>query len=194
MLVYCRATVVFHKRTPCITIWGSARTKPGHRHYQLTESLSALLAQNGYFIMTGGGPGLMEAANKGAFDFQKSLGCGIKIPNEQSLNTYLNHSYSCPYFFVRKVILVKFSCAFIALPGGFGTLDEIFEVITLTQTEKMPNTPIVLMDRAYWQPLIDFIQSTLIKNNTVSPNDIRNIYLVDTLEEVLETMQKHTSQ
>lgn len=191
MFEYLRASLIFRKYQHCITVFGSARTPTDHPWYAQCEQMGALLGKHGFYVMTGAGPGQMEAANRGAFETGHSLGCGIRIPSEQINNPYLNHSFTCQYFFVRKVLLAKFSQAFVVAPGGFGTLDELFEVITLIQTEKMPDIPVVLLNKSYWQPLMDFVENTLIKHGTVSKGDAKNIYLVDTPEEALNTIKQH---
>src|SRR5262249_35822813 len=149
---------------PCVTVFGSARFKENHPYYALARDVGARLAQNGFTVMTGGGPGIMEAANRGAKDVGGgSVGCNIELPKEQKPNPYLDRWITFRHFYVRKLMLVKYSYAFIALPGGFGTLDEIFEVITLIQTGKIQEFPVVLMVQSYWQPLLDFFRSTLFK-------------------------------
>src|SRR5437660_446463 len=148
---------------PCVTVFGSARFSDDHPVYDLARRTGALLARAGFTVMTGGGPGVMEAANRGAKDVGgRSIGCNIRLPQEQKPNPYLDKWITFRYFFVRKVMLVKYSYAFIALPGGFGTLDEIFETATLIQTAKIRDFPMVLMGRDFWQPLLDFLLNKLV--------------------------------
>jgi uncharacterized protein (TIGR00730 family) len=154
----------FHFLGPCVTVFGSARFKEDHRYYHMGRELGARIARAGFTVMTGGGPGIMEAANRGARDVKgRSVGCNIELPAEQKPNAYLDRWITFRYFFVRKLMLVKYSYAFVALPGGFGTLDEIFETATLIQTRKILDFPLVLMGRDYWQPLLDFMESRLLK-------------------------------
>src|SRR5581483_9542147 len=148
---------------PCVTVFGSARFREAHPYYGLAREIGARLARAGFTVMTGGGPGIMEAANRGAKDAGgMSVGCNIELPEEQRPNPYLDRWIAFRHFFVRKLMLVKYSYAFIALPGGFGTLDEIFEVATLVQTRKVKEFPLVLMGVDYWQPLLDFLCRRLL--------------------------------
>ena len=169
---------------PCVSIFGSARTKPDEEYYKLSE--------NGYGVITGGGPGIMEAGNKGAhLAGGTSVGLNIDLPFEQHDNPYIDSDKSIDfdYFFVRKVMFVKYSQGFVVLPGGFGTLDELFESITLIQTHKIDKFPIILVGTEYWQGLFDWIKNTLLeKFNTISPGDIDLLHLVDTEDEVLEVL------
>src|SRR6201988_1263382 len=151
-----------------ISIFGSARSKPDDPDYLAAQETAALLAKQGFAVMTGGGPGIMEAANRGAKEAGGiSVGCNIELPLEQQPNAYLDHWITFRYFFVRKVMLVKYSYAFIALPGGFGTLDEIFETATLIQTGKIREFPLVLIGKEFWQPLLDFMSERLVKARTI---------------------------
>src|SRR5436853_2024367 len=168
---------------PCVTVFGSARFAEDHPYYRLGREVGALLARAGFTVMTGGGPGIMEAANRGAKEVGgRSIGCNIELPREQRPNPYLDRWITFRHFFVRKVMLVKYSYAFIALPGGFGTLDEIFETATLMQTDKIKQFPLVLMGRSYWQPLLDFFQNRLLAEHTIDAEDTKRILVTDSAE------------
>lgn len=176
----------FHFLGPCVTVFGSARFKEDHPYYVLARQVGAGLAQAGFTVMTGGGPGIMEAANRGARDVGgSSVGCNIVLPTEQMPNPYLDQFINFRYFFVRKVMLVKYSYAFIAMPGGFGTLDEIFETATLIQTGKIKNFPLVLMGREFWSPLLGFMRDRLIAQRTIDPGDLDRIIISDDPQEVV---------
>ncbi len=165
---------------PCVTVFGSARFRENHRYYQMAQRVGHKLAEHGFTVMTGGGPGIMEAANRGAREAGgKSIGCNIELPHEQEPNPYLDEWIDFRYFFIRKVMLVKYSYAFIALPGGFGTLDEVFETATLIQTQKIKDFPVVLMGSEFWEPLIDFVKDTLVQQGTIDPEDFDRIILTD---------------
>jgi uncharacterized protein (TIGR00730 family) len=169
-----------HFTGPCVTVFGSARFHEDHPYYTLGRAVGAGLARAGFTVMTGGGPGLMEAANRGARDGGgPSLGCNITLPTEQQPNRYLDKWVEFRYFFVRKLMLVKYSYAFIGLPGGFGTLDEVFEVAVLIQTGKVKDFPVVLMGVEYWKPLIDFIRDKLIAAHTIDPADADRLIVTD---------------
>jgi uncharacterized protein (TIGR00730 family) len=174
---------------PCVTIFGSARTKPGHPHYELAEQIAYDLTQHGFGIITGGGPGIMEAANKGAKRGSGiSVGVNIDLPFEQKGNPYIDDDklLEFDYFFVRKVMFVKYAQAFIAMPGGFGTLDELFEAITLIQTHKIGKFPIILVDSGFWNGMIVWIKEVLMKQyNNINPSDLDYFTIVDTSEEVI---------
>jgi uncharacterized protein (TIGR00730 family) len=168
---------------PCVTVFGSARFPETHRYYEMARRLGALLARDGFTVMTGGGPGIMEAANRGAKEAGgRSIGCNIELPQEQKPNAYLDEWVTFRHFFVRKVMLVKYSYAYIAMPGGFGTLDEVSEAATLIQTGKISHFPLVLMGVEFWKPLLDFMRGTLIKEGTISPDDV-DFYVTDSPEE-----------
>lgn len=174
---------------PCISIFGSARVKPGSEYYELAVKAATAISENGFGIITGGGPGIMEAANKGAFNNDgKSVGLGIDLPKEQGVNRYVSPNYviNFKYFFVRKVMFVKYAQGFIVLPGGFGTLDELFETITLIQTEKIMKIPIVLIGTEYWQGLIDWIRDKLIENSYINENDMDIFYLTDDVDDAVK--------
>ena len=180
----------FHFVGPCITVFGSARFKEDHPYYALARRVGQEIAKADFTVMTGGGPGIMEAANRGAKDVGgMSVGCNIKLPMEQKPNPYLDRWMDFEHFFIRKVMLVKYSYAFIALPGGFGTVDEMFETATLVQTGKMRDFPIILMGREYWQPLIDFVQKTMLKAGTISEGDLRFISVTDSPEEAMQIIR-----
>jgi len=164
----------------CVTVYGSARFKEGHKYYELARSMGKALAENGFTVMTGGGPGVMEATNRGAKEGNGlSLGCNIKLPFEQALNPYIDKQVEFEFFFTRKVILRKNSVAYVLMPGGFGTMDEIFEVLTLIQTGKLPPRPIVCMGSDFWGHIQHFIRDTMIEVGTISPEDLDLIFLTD---------------
>ena len=190
-LEFIKGFRTLHFVGPCVTVFGSARFAEDHRYYQLGRALGARLAQLGLTVMTGGGPGIMEAANRGAKDVGgRSVGCNIKLPMEQHPNLYLDRFLEFDYFFVRKVMLIKYSYAFVALPGGYGTMDEIFETATLIQTGKIRDFPVVLMGLDYWKPLIDFVRGTMIPEKTIDPNDARRVVLTDDPDEAAESIRK----
>jgi len=182
----------FDFTTPCVTVFGSARFPEGHPHYQLARELGGELAQAGYVVMTGGGPGIMEAANRGAQESGGlSIGCNIRLPREQKPNPYLDRFIQFEHFFVRKVMLVKYSCAFVVMPGGFGTLDEAFEVATLMQNRKLEHFPIVAMGGAFWDQLGDFMRDTLLREGTISRQDVGFIHPAATVAEALGIIRSH---
>ncbi|MCC7302066.1 MAG: TIGR00730 family Rossman fold protein [Bacteroidia bacterium] len=177
---------------PCVSVFGSARTKPGTRYYKLAEEIAYKLTKEGYGVITGGGPGIMEAANKGAQAGQgKSVGLNIVLPFEQKHNPYIDYDklISFDYFFVRKTIFLKYSQGFIALPGGFGTMDELFEALTLVQTNKIAHFPTVLVGKKYWQGLLDWIRNTMLnEENNVSAEDLDLFSIVDTADEAVKVI------
>lgn len=176
---------------PCVTIFGSARFLEDHPMYQLAQQVGYEIAKSGFTVMTGGGPGIMEAANRGAKEAGgTSIGCNIILPKEQKPNPYLDRWLEFRYFFVRKLMLAKYSYAFIAMPGGYGTLDEMFEIATLVQTGKIKNFPLILMGKAYWAPLLDFIKGTLLKNGMIDEADVDRWIISDSPEEVAELVQR----
>ena len=174
---------------PCVSIFGSARTRPGDKYYELSVLISKKIAEAGYGIITGGGPGIMEAGNKGAnLAGGTSVGLNIDLPFEQHDNPYIDDDKSLDfdYFFVRKVMFVKYSQGFVVMPGGFGTLDELFEAITLIQTNKILKFPIILVGTDFWSGLWDWIRGTMLEAGTISPEDMDLVKLVDTEEEVVQ--------
>lgn len=180
----------FHKLKPSITIFGSARFDQKHVYYHLARRTARELARRGFGIMTGGGPGIMEAANRGCKEAGGcSVGCNIKLPREQKPNPYLDCWMDFKYFMVRKFMLAKFSYAFIAMPGGFGTLDELFEILTLIQTKKVENFPVVLMGKEFWQPLRSLIEERLVEAKTIDKEDIHYLYFTDSPKEAADFIQ-----
>jgi uncharacterized protein (TIGR00730 family) len=178
------------KQGPAVTIFGSARFRDDNPYYQNAEQLAALLVKAGLAVITGGGPGIMEGANRGAYDARgKSIGLNIKLPLEQSANPYQNTSLYFRYFFVRKFLFVRHAVGFVMYPGGFGTLDEMFEVLTLVQTRKSQATPIVLVGKRFWQGLLDWMKTTMLEQNaTISPDDLNLFTVVDTPEEAAKVI------
>lgn len=177
---------------PCVSIFGSARTKPDHKYYKLAIEVAEKIADNGYGVITGGGPGIMEAGNRGAhLAGGTSVGLNIDLPFEQHDNPYIDSDKSLDfdYFFVRKVMFVKYSQGFVVMPGGFGTLDELFEAITLIQTHKIQKFPIILVGTEFWGGLMDWVKTTLLDAfGNISPKDLDLIHLVDTSDEVIEVL------
>lgn len=174
---------------PCVSIFGSARTPDEHKYYQMTVEIARLLAERGYGVISGGGPGIMEAANKGAYNAGgKSVGLNIELPHEQFHNRYIDRDklLEFNYFFVRKVMFMKYSQGYIVLPGGFGTMDELFEAITLIQTGKIARFPIVLVGSEYWSGLFDWITNTMLTNKYISEEDLMLYRMVDSAEEATE--------
>ncbi|MCB9916671.1 MAG: TIGR00730 family Rossman fold protein [Planctomycetes bacterium] len=183
---FIRGFRALHFLPPCVTVFGSARFGAGHEHYELARRLGADLAGLGLTVMTGGGPGIMEAANRGAREAGgKTVGCNIELPKEQKPNPYLDRWITFRYFFVRKVMLVKYSVAFVALPGGFGTLDEIFETATLIQTGKIRDFPMILVGVDFWRPLLEFLDQRMVRAGTISRADLERLILTDDPEEVV---------
>lgn len=178
---------------PCVSIFGSARTKENNKYYQLTIEIAEKIARLGYGIISGGGPGVMQAANKGAQQGKgASVGLNIDLPFEQNHNPYIDpeHNLEFDYFFVRKVIFVKYSQAFVVLPGGFGTLDEFFEALTLIQTKKIAKRPIVLVGKSYWTGLMQWIEEVMLnEENNISPLDLELVKIVDTAEEAVQIIE-----
>jgi uncharacterized protein (TIGR00730 family) len=169
---------------PCVTVFGSARLGPEHEYYQLAEKVGADLARQGFTVMTGGGPGIMEAALKGAKSVGgETVGVGIRLPHEQARNPYIDHWKEFHYFHVRKVMLVKYSYGFVALPGGFGTMDEVFEAATLIQTGKIRRFPVILMGRKYWGPMLAFIENTMVAEGVIAMEDFTGIIVTDDPEQ-----------
>lgn len=176
---------------PCVSIFGSARTKPDHKYYQLADEVAQRIVEHGYGIITGGGPGIMEAGNKGAhIAGGTSVGLNIELPFEQHDNPYIDSDKSLDfdYFFVRKVMFVKYSQGFVVMPGGFGTLDELFEAMTLIQTHKIEMFPIILVGSDFWGGLVDWIKNTLITAGNISPKDLDLFHVVDSADEVIDIL------
>jgi len=174
-----------------ISIFGSARSKPGDPDYLAAQETAALLAADGFAVITGGGPGIMEAANRGAFEAGGlSIGCNIELPFEQRPNAYQTRSLKFKYFFVRKMMFVKYSLGFIIFPGGFGTFDELFEALTLIQTKKIRNFPIVLVGSNYWSGLLDWLRQAVLREGKISEHDLAMFHVVDTPQEVVAIMNR----
>lgn len=172
---------------PSVTVFGSARFKEGHPHYEMAFALGEMLAHQGFTVMTGGGPGIMEAANEGAkHGGGFSVGCNITLPKEQKPNSFLDLWVEFRYFMVRKFMLAKYSYGFVVLPGGFGTLDELFGILTLIQTKKMRDFPVVLMGIDYWEPLKKLIEESLVNSQTISPEDHQALFFTDSTQEAVE--------
>ena len=180
---------------PCVSIFGSARTKPENKYYQLAEEVAYLLTKQKFGVITGGGPGIMEAGNKGAKrGGGKSVGLNIVLPFEQEANPYIDSDkiINFDYFFIRKVMFIKYAQGFIVLPGGFGTLDEMFEALTLIQTEKSGKFPVILIGKSFWTGLIDWIKEVLLaEENNISPEDLDLIQIVDTAEEAVKMINDY---
>jgi uncharacterized protein (TIGR00730 family) len=174
---------------PCVSVFGSARFQEGHPYYALAREVGGRLSRAGFTVMTGGGPGLMEAANRGAREAGGySVGCSIELPVEQRPNPYLDRWVTFRHFFVRKLMLVKYSYAFLALPGGLGTLDEVFETATLIQTGKIKQFPVVLLGREFWLPLLDFLRARLLAAGTIDLADYERIQVTDSAEEAVRSV------
>ncbi len=182
---------------PCVSIFGSARTLPENPYYKMAEEIAAKLVRHGYGVITGGGPGIMEAGNKGAKNQGgKSVGLNIRLPHEQSHNIYidLDKLITFDYFFVRKVMFIKYSQGFIVMPGGFGTLDELFEALTLIQTKKIGRFPIVLVGREYWRGLFEWIKNVVVGEKNIDPNDLDLVNIVDTATEAVKVIDDFYSK
>jgi uncharacterized protein (TIGR00730 family) len=179
---------------PAVTIFGGARVRRDHRYYEDARRVAAALAKAGFSIITGGGPGLMEACNLGAVEAGgQSIGLNIKLPFEQRINEHVETGLVFDYFFVRKVMFVKYACGFVGLPGGFGTLDEIFEAITLKQTGKMPDFPVVLYGRSFWEGLLEWLSREPLQHGMISPEDLALLHITDSEDEVVERIREHYS-
>ena len=195
MAEFVDAFEIFSKVGPSVTIFGSARTKPNDPYYKATMTIARLLAENKLPVITGGGPGIMEAANRGAAGAGgKSIGLNIELPFEQKGNRFANLPLNFHYFFSRKVCFVKYSIGFVFMPGGYGTLDEFFEVITLVQTQRIPAFPLILFGREYWSGLLKWIKARLEKDNLISPGDLKLVSITDDPDEavalIMEYMRK----
>jgi len=179
------------KYRPSVSIFGSTRVKPGDEGYKKAEQIGRLLAENGFGVITGGGPGVMEAANKGAASAGgNSIGLNIEIPLEQKANPYANVTLHFRYFFVRKVMFVKYAVAYIILPGGFGTMDELFEAVTLIQTHKIKPFPVILVGSNYWKGLLGWMKEVVLKEGKISPSDLEILQLIDEPAEIVKTIKK----
>lgn len=180
----------------CVTVFGSARFPSSHPHYKLGVQLGTALVKAGYYVMTGGGPGIMEAANRGARKGKGlSLGCTIHLPHEQKANKYIDRSVDTRYFFARKLALTRHACAFIAMPGGFGTLDELFEMVTLIQTEHMKNFPIVLIGKDFWKPMLQFLRKNCVEAGTIDAEEIQHLlFITDDIHEAITHINNTVQQ
>src|SRR6478609_2674056 len=180
---------------PAITVFGSARTAPDDPMYDLARSIGRRLAETGYAVITGGGPGTMEAANRGCREGGGlSVGCNIELPHEQGMNAYVDLGVEFRYFFVRKVMFVKYADGFVILPGGLGTLDELFESLTLIQTGKVRHFPVVLVGRAYWAGLLDWMRNTMLERGTIAETDLDLFLVTDDADEVVELIRTHRAE
>lgn len=181
--------------TPSISIFGSARTAEDHPHYKLTEEIARLLSDAGFSVISGGGPGIMEAANKGAYAGKSpSVGVNIQLPMEQSGNAYQDISLNFRHFFSRKVMFVKYAAAYVVMPGGFGTLDELAEILTLVQTKKTRPIPIILVHKPFWEPLISWFSNTMVNEKTISPEDLELMQILDKPKDVVDAIFTHYEQ
>ena len=188
---FLRGFRVLHFVGPCVTVFGSARIKIDSPYYELAGKMGAAIAQLGFTVMTGGGPGIMEAANRGAKEVGgRSVGCNIELPREQHPNPYLDRFVTMHYFFVRKTLLVKYSYAFVIMPGGAGTLDEMFEAITLIQTRKIGSFPVVIMGTDYWDELIPFIHK-MAKAGMIAPSDLELVHVTNSVDDAIAHIRSH---
>ncbi len=193
-LQFIKGFRTLHFVGPCITVFGSARFTEDHMYYKAAREFGKRIAKLGFTTMTGGGPGIMEAANRGAFENGgQSVGCNIKLPFEQHPNPYMQKWLTFDYFFIRKVLLVKYSYAFIIMPGGFGTMDELFETITLAQTKVIYDFPIVLFGKDYFKPLMDTVD-TMIEKGTISPEDKKLLLVTNDMDEAMQFIQAYIGQ
>jgi hypothetical protein len=180
---------------PAVTVFGSARTDPGHRYYALARELGMMLAKQGYAVITGGGPGIMEAANRGCQEGDGlSVGCNIELPMEQGINAYCDLGVEFRYFFARKTMFVKYADAFVIFPGGYGTLDELFEALTLIQTKKVQGFPVILMGADYWEGMVDWIKGTLLAEATISPEDVDLLRITDDPAEACQIINAYVTE
>lgn len=193
-LQFIKGFRTLHFVGPCITVFGSARFKEGDRYYEVAREFGKRIGELGFTTMTGGGPGIMEAANRGAFENgSTSVGCNVKLPFEQQPNPYMNKWITFDYFFIRKVLLVKYSYAFVIMPGGFGTMDEFFETLTLAQTRTITNFPIVLFGKEFYQPLMKLVDEMILRG-TVSEIDKKLILITDDVEEAMQYIQAYIAK
>jgi hypothetical protein len=193
---YLRGFYAFRKLNHCVTVFGSARFPEDHPYYRMARLVGRQLAKHGFTVMTGGGPGIMAGANQGAQEISgKSISCSIELNglNGEKPNTHVNKTITMRYFFVRKFMLTKYSLAFVFMPGGFGTLDELFEVVTLIRTQKLRNFPVILMCKDFWQPLVGFMQDTLLTNKTIDAEDFGTFFITDSPEAALDYIHRYLS-
>jgi uncharacterized protein (TIGR00730 family) len=191
MAEFVEAIEALSKLKNAVSIFGSARVTPDDPYYQKTEKLARRLAEKGFSVITGGGPGIMEAANKGAAEAGgKSVGMNIRLPFEQKPNAYANISIDYKYFFIRKVMFVKYAMAYIIMPGGFGTMDELFEALTLIQTRRIKSFPVILMGSEYWKGLVDWLKKTMVRSGMILPEDLDFIEIIDDPDEAVRHIQK----
>jgi len=192
---YVRGFYMFHNIYDCVTVFGSARFDKLDKFYATGYELGKLLAENKFAVMTGGGPGIMEAVNRGAQESGGlSIGCNIELPEEQESNNYLDKCITFHYFSPRKMILTKYSAALIVMPGGLGTLDELCEMATLRQTKKISDTPIVLIGSEYWQPLKDFFKDVLLAHNTIDPQDVDMLFITDSPQQAIDYIKERLNK
>jgi hypothetical protein len=191
MAEFVEAIETLSKLKNSVSIFGSARVRPDDPYYKKTEYLARRLAENGFSVMTGGGPGIMEAANKGAAAAGgQSVGMNIRLPYEQKPNPYANTVIEYKYFFIRKVMFVKYAVAYVILPGGFGTMDELFEALTLIQTKRIKGFPVIMMGSEYWKGLLDWIKNTMLHNDKIEPADLEIIQVLDDPDEIVKHIKK----
>jgi uncharacterized protein (TIGR00730 family) len=194
LLEFVKGFRALHFVGPCVTVFGSARFPEDHRYYELAREVGRRVARAGFTVMTGGGPGIMEAANRGAKDVGgRSVGCNIELPREQHENPYLDRFVTFHYFFVRKVMLVKYSYAFVVLPGGFGTMDEVFETATLIQNGKIENFPVILMGVDYWKPLRHLLEE-MVRAHTIDRRDLDRLVFTDSPGEAMDAINRMATQ
>lgn len=192
---FVRGFDMFSELGPAVSVFGSARTQPGTEPYEAAVQIGRLLVERGFAVITGGGPGAMEAANKGAHEAGgHSIGLGIELPFESSLNPYVNHGINFRYFFTRKVMFLKYAQGFIVMPGGVGTLDELFEALTLVQTGKIHQFPIALFGRAYWQPLLDWLRESMLHEGYISPTDLDLFIVTDDVTEAVDVVTQNAAE
>jgi uncharacterized protein (TIGR00730 family) len=191
MAEFVDAIETLSKLKHSVTIFGSARVRPEDPYYKKTEYLARKLAENGFSVITGGGPGIMEAANKGAAAAGgQSVGMNIRLPYEQKPNPYANTIVEYKYFFIRKVMFVKYAVAYVIMPGGFGTMDELFEALTLIQTKRIKGFPVIMMGSEYWQGLLDWLKNTMLQNDKIEPADLEIIQVLDDPDEIVKHIKK----
>ncbi len=191
VLEFIKGFRALHFVGPCVTVFGSARFTEDHPYYGLARRMGAEISRLGFTVLTGGGPGIMEAANRGARDAGgPSVGCNIELPKEQQPNAYLDRWVTFHHFYVRKVLMVKYSYAFVVMPGGIGTLDELFEALTLIQTKKILSFPVVVMEKSYWEPLVEMMRR-MVAAKTIDEADLNLLLLTDSISEAIDHIRKH---